>query len=572
MRKTFIIVLSCVAVLLAAYASYRGYRVWNNNHLMSLGHEFLAKSDKRNAVLAVQKVLRSDPNNLDAIRVMAQITDASRSPSALLWRSRVVELDPHSLQDRIALAQTALAMRDYASATNALEGVDPAGKETAAYHNIAGAVDAAANKFDEAKTHFLDASRLDPQNPAPQLNLAVVRLHGTNALELEEARTALQRLASNPTNSSLRCQALRELTVDAMSHKHEDTALVLSRQLMQETNSAFTDKILLLEVLLETRNADFKPMLANFQRDAAPNSSKIYELATWEMAKTPPGDTLAWLRSLPMNTQTNQPTTLLVTEGFAASKDWRGLQVWLEKQNWGELEFLRHAFMSRALRGQELTDTAKTEWEQALNSAQGQKRSLIMLLGLSSNPDNVALNGQKQSFVMLLRLAAQWNWVNEVEELLWTIVNRYPQEKWATDALTRILFAGGQTRSLMQLFTQELKRTPSDLAAKNNLAMTALLLNAKEFKPNDLAREVCQQDPTNASYVSTYAYSLLIQKKGLEAQKIIERLKPQELQDPVIAGYYGLILRANGEKTKARTYLDISAKAKMLPEEQKLFE
>jgi len=135
MRKLFIILLCCVAVLLAGYAGYRGYRVWKNKHLMTLSHEFLAKSDTRNAVLSVQEVLRSDPNNLDATRMMAQLAEASRLPNALLWRSRVVELAPHSLQDRLALAQTALTMRDYATATNALEGVDTADKETAAITN-----------------------------------------------------------------------------------------------------------------------------------------------------------------------------------------------------------------------------------------------------------------------------------------------------------------------------------------------------------------------------------------------------------------------------------------------------
>jgi hypothetical protein len=550
MRKMFIIVLCCAAVLLGGYASYRGYIVWKDKHLMSLAHEFLAKSDGRNALLAVQEVLRSSPNNLDATRVMAQLADASRSPAALVWRSRVVELDPRSLPDRLALAQTALVMRDYQTATNALAGVDTAGKKTAAYHNIAGAVDAAANQPAEAEIHFLEASRLEPQNSAPQLNLAVVRLHGTNTLDMEEARIVLQRLAANPTNSSLRCQALRELTLDAMGHKHEDAGLALSKQLIQETNSAFTDWILRLEVLLETKNADFKPALATCQREASTNQSKISELATWEMAKTSPGDALAWLRSLPMNMQTNQPTTLLVAECYTSSKNWRGLQAWLEKQHWAELEFIRHAFMSRGLRGQELPDAAKTEWAQALNSA----------------------NGQKQSLIMLLRLAAQWKWVNEGEDLLWTIVNRFPQEKWASQALTQTLFAAGQTQSLMQLFKQELERTPSDLAAKNNLAMTALLLNAKELNPNDLAREVYQQAPTNSSVAATYAFSLYLQRKSAEALKVMQQLNPQDLDSPSIAGYYGLILKATGSNAKAKVYLDLTSKAGLLPEERKLFD
>jgi predicted Zn-dependent protease len=205
--------------------------------------------------------------------------------------------------------------------------------------------------------------------------------------------------------------------------------------------------------------------------------------------------------------------------------------------------------MGRGLRGQELADSSKTEWEQALNSA----------------------HGQKQSLVTLLRLAAQWNWVNEAEDLLRTIVNRYPQEKWATQALTQALYVGGQTRSLMQLFNQELNRSPFDLNAKNNLAMTALLLDVKELKPNDLAREVYQQAPTNSSFAATYAFSLYIQGKNAEALKVMQQLTPQDLDQPSIAGYYGLILKATGSGANARVYLDWTSKAALLPEERKLF-
>jgi Flp pilus assembly protein TadD len=124
----------------------------------------------------------------------------------------------------------------------------------------------------------------------------------------------------------------------------------------------------------------------------------------------------------------------------------------------------------------------------------------------------------------------------------------------------------------MSLYSQELKRSPSDLGMKNNLAMTALLLDAQEQKPYELAREVSEKAPTNAAFVSTYAFSLHRQKKDAEALKVIERLKPQELQNPSIAGYYGLILKATGNGAKARVYLDLAAKGHLLPEEKKLFE
>jgi Flp pilus assembly protein TadD len=517
---------------------------------MGLAHQFLAKSDGRNALLCVQKVLRTDPHNLDATRVMAQLTEAARSPSALLWWGKVVELNPHSLNDRLALAQTAMTLRDYATATNALAGVNQADQNTVAYQDVAGAVAAAANQTAQAEAHFLEAARLDPQNESVQFNLAVVRLHGTNDLDQAEARISLQRISSNATNAYVRCQALRERALDALRHRQADEALSLSKQLLQETNSTFQDRLLRLVVLKETRNAGFRPAVTAFENEARNNPGKIAELATWQMANTSPQDALTWLRTLPANTQTNQSVEILVAECCTMLQDWRGLQSSIERQNWAELEFMRHAFLSRALRGQDLADSAKAEWELALQAA----------------------NGQKGSLVMLLRLAAQWNWQNEGEDILWTIVNRYPGEQWAIQALSQAVYADGRTRSLMQLFSQEAKSDPSNLSIKNNLAMTALLLNAQELKPYDLAREVYQKSPTNASYASTYAFSLYLQGKNAEALKVMTTLKPQQLQDPSIAGYYGLILKATGDRARARTYLDWTSKAHLLPEEKKLFD
>ena len=548
-RKVLLVVLVLgILALGGGYAGYRGYKSIRQAHLIKQAQHYLTKSDAKKALLCLQRVLRSNPRNVEACRLMAELSEAGRSPGALLWRSRVVELNPRSLDDRLALAQSAMMFRDYELATNALEGVDAAGKKTAAYYNIAGVVASTVGQFAQAEAHFLEAARLEPTNPAPQLNLAVVRLHSTNTSAMAEARTTLTRISSS--SSALRCQALRELVVDSMRSRQTNAALELSRNLVQQTNSIFSDRLLRLDVLKGSQNAEFKPALAAFQREAGTNTANIYELSVWQMTRIGPAETLAWLRSLPRNTQTNQPVALLTAECYTMLRDWRGLQNSLKQQDWAELGFVHHAFQTRALRGQDLPDAAKAEWDLALKTA----------------------NGQKASLVMLLRLAAQWGWQSEGEDLLWTIVNQYPGEKWAIQALTQDLFAGGRTRPLMMLYSQQMKRTPSDLSVKNNLAMTALLLDAQELKPHELAREVYEKAPTNAAYVSTYAFSLHMQKKDAEALKVIEQLKPRDLENPSIAGYYGVILKATGNGAKAKPYLEWAFKSPLLPEERKLFE
>ena len=550
MRKTFTILLCGIAVLLAGYVGYRSYKVWKCSHLMGLAHQFLVKRDGRDALLCVQQVLRSDPHNLDATRMMAQLTAATGSPSALLWWSRVVELKPNSLDDRLALAQTAIMMGNYPTATNALAGVDPTGTNTVAYQNVAGAVAATANHPAQAEAHFLEAARLDPGNESVQLNLAMVRLTGSNDLDQAEARIMLQRISLGATNASLRSDALRDLCVDALRHRQVDTALSLSKQLVQETNSTFQDRLMRLDVLRATKNASFTPTLTTFRREAANDPGEISALATWQMERISAPETLMWLRTLAPAMQTNLTVEVLVAECCTMDRDWSGLQSSIEKQHWAELEFFRHAFLSLALRGQGLADSAKAEWELALQASEGRQASLAMLL----------------------RLAAQWHWQNEAEEILRMIVNRYPTDQGAVQALSQMLFVEGRTKSLMQLYGQETKLFPSSLSMKNNLAMTALLLDAQELKPYDLAREVYQQSPTNASYVSTYAFSLYQQGKNAEALKVMKTLSPGELQNPSVAGYYGLILKATGDRAKARAYLAWTAKAQLLPEEKILFD
>lgn len=550
MRKIIIIaVASCTALLLLGYTGYRGYRVWKEHHWMNLAQDFVAKSDGRSAYLSLQQVLRFNPRNLEACRLMADLAEASRSPGALVWRNRALELSPDSLEDRLALVKTALAYGDIAVATNAIAEVSPAGKQTAEYHNLAGTLAIAAGQFQPAQVHFNEAIRLEPWNAVPKLNLAIVRLYSTNALDLEEARVALKRISASSTNLNLRCQALRELVGDALRHKQANAALAHSADLLKQTNSVFRDRLIRLDVLKQFEAPELKTAVPAFQREAAGQVGKVTEMATWQMTRTGPRDALNWLQTLPVTDQTNQAVALLMAECRTQLKDWAGLQAALEKQDWAELEFMRHAFLTCALREQNLAAAAKAAWNQCRQAAGAKKVSLAMLLQLTS----------------------KWRWSSETEEILWTIVKSYPDDQQSFRVLAQTLYASGRTRPLMNLYELGTKRQPADLGMKNNLAMTALLLNAQELKPHDLAREVFQREPTNAAYASTYAYSLYVEGKPAEALKIFQSLKPEALEHPSIAGYYGLILKTTGTPEKAQAYFNWATRGHLLPEERKIF-
>ncbi|HEY1662559.1 MAG TPA: hypothetical protein VGI03_09090 [Verrucomicrobiae bacterium] len=550
MRKTIVILMTCIIVLLLGFSGFRGYELWKQNHWMALAKSFAAKGDVHNEFLALEQVLKSNGRNLEACRMMAGLAEASHSASAIIWRKEVVELDPNSINDRLALAQTGIFSHDFATAENALAGVNAAGKNTAAYYSVAATLALAMNKPDDAQADFAQAVRLDPSNPSPQLNLAVLELHGTNSLDRQEARITLQRIGMSSTNNLIRDQAKRELIMDSLQFGDNSTALSLSKELASQKNSAFTDKLLRLDVLRKTRSEEYEYTMASYERDAANNSDELYQMATWLMEGNSPAQTLSWLRSLPANTQTNMPAAVLIAQCEIQVQDWRGLQNSVSKQSWGKLEFTRHAYLSYALREQGLYDASKAEWDVAVRAA----------------------NGQDLTLTTLFHFAVQCKWQDEAQQILWTIVNNYPQEQWASKELASGLYESGSTRPLMQLFGVQVNRNPNDLDAKNDLALTALLLRAQELNPYELARNVYQQAPTNSYYACTYAFSLYLQGKNADALKIMQQLTAADLKNNSTDGYYGLILRVAGDKTDANAYLTRSLKGQLLPEERTMFQ
>lgn len=111
----------------------------------------------------------------------------------------------------------------------------------------------------------------------------------------------------------------------------------------------------------------------------------------------------------------------------------------------------------------------------------------------------------------------------------------------------------------------------NNLALKNNLAMMALLLNATEHKPHDIARDVYTRASTNGYYASTYAFSLCLQQPS-EAVKVFERVDAKLLEEPGRSrATTPWRCKARATRRKPRATGKRPAKTKLLPEEAATF-
>jgi len=548
-RGILLPVLIAVAVLAAiAGAVVFGpnlYRSWKHDRLVRQAHEFIETDDVRNAVLCLRKAILSKPSSIEAARLMAGLAEKLRSSEAIHWRSRIVDLEPTNAQFRVEWADTALLLGDANTAERALTSLGESGRRLSGFHKTSGTLALARNESAAAESHFAEVVRLDPTNLAARLNWAAVRLQSTNAAVNSEARQEIRQLAAQP---SVRGDALRYLATDALARGANEDALRYCEELMALPQTKFLDRMFELSALRQSKSPRLAGRLADLKGEAASDPQHIFALGQWMLNAGWIEDAAAWLTSLSPEQRAAQPVPFIAFDCFVTLRDWASLEAMMDSQDWGHLEFYRLALRAGVHREKKETAAARTTWLRALK----------------------ATDGQLERMVQLARSAGSWGWTEETEEVMKMIVQQFPSEKWAMKSLSTWFHTTGKTVALRNLLQRAIEADPANLQAKAVVALTSLLLDAQDTRMHELAREVYEQRPEDPFFTSAYAYSLCLQQKFSEALQFFQKLKPEQLQEPTIAAYYGIILCEAGKRAEAQRYLDLAERAKLLPEEKEL--
>jgi predicted Zn-dependent protease len=544
-------IISVLAVIGIAGAAWLGRPAWHQfkeKRAMNQARAFLDKGDYPSAILSLRLALTLNSDNLEAVRIMANLADMANSPAALAWRRRIAELEP-TLDNKIIFAACALRHEKppFPIATQALEEIRAPGQTNTAYHLVESQLALKLNRLPEAESHLQTALTLDPTNRFHRLNLATVRLQSTNAAVAVAARAELAKLAND---ADLGRPALRSLIADALTRKDTGAARDYSTRLQSYTNAEFSDHLLHLSVLNESKSPELSEALSHVQGDCGTNTFQIAQTVSWMSANGQGKPALDWLGTLPQASRNAQPLSLVEADCYLTLKDWSGLELRLAEQRWEEQEFLRLALLSRALREQGRRDTATANWRLAVNAASSRAHMLMALL----------------------QLAGAWGWEEETVDLLWAIVKRVPAEDWPLQSLMQTYSANHDSPGMYRVYRALLERKPDSVEAKNNVAMFALLLNRDAARAFELAREVYEADRTNAILASTYAFALHTQGKTDEALKLMQTLEQTDLERPEIATYYAIFLAETGERAAAERYFASAEKGALLPEERRLID
>jgi hypothetical protein len=257
---------------------------------------------------------------------------------------------------------------------------------------------------------------------------------------------------------------------------------------------------------------------------------------------------LDYSKSLPAESLRNWPVPLAIADTYVRLREWQNLEAITAEANWGRFEFLRHAYLARALREQSKLGGAEHEWSAAVKDA-----------------------ANSESLVLLIQAVSEWKWENESTDLLWSLSKHPEKQKEAFLALYRNYAKATDTQGLYRVLARLSELDTTNLDVQNNRAQVSLLLDANPTEARRLAADVYSKSPKNPAYITTFAYSLLTQGNAKEAVRIMGLLSPEQLSEPTISAYYGICLAAAGDE-KARSYLDFGKQANLLPEEKALID
>ena len=342
--------------------------------------------------------------------------------------------------------------------------------------------------------------------------------------------------------------ALRALFRDAVRRMEKDRAFRLAQELQAAPGADFRDRLQYLEILRRMKHADFPSYLARLQQESLRNTPDLARLVSWMNAQRMSAEALEWVRRLPPDTLARQPMPVAVAAIHESQRGWKELEGLLVKGEWGELDFLRLALLSHLNRQNRDGVNSRIQWGLAVTKA----------------------GDRADALGTLARLAEGWGWTKEAEEIYWKLGSGTSPQRWALQSLYRQYRLRGDTEGLHRVLSRTLDGEPTDLVARNNLALLSLLLGRDTEKALAWSAELREKNAGNALFVSTYAFALHKSGRTAEGIKVFEKLREEQLRNPSVAAYYGVLLAADGQLDKARRFLDLAARATLLPEEQRL--
>ncbi len=548
------LVIAAVAVAIGAWLGIdpikEQYHLWKQQRALKQAKGFIEKNDAADAQLALQVAFQAAPGNIGAFRIAADMLEQVGSRQSLDVRQEIVQMMSATVDDRVALVNSAIKFGDYNAAHDALSQMAPedANKPPALAAALSFAV---ATENAPVADMLLDRLKaMTPDNEDLKFAQAALHLKHPDAAKRDDAHRYLEQIATNPKFS---LRAHRQLMSDAMARRDYLQAKKWAGLLAADPGATFKDRLYKanFDELLDKR--PFGDVFAELAPLAGATPSDAVDFSDWLLVQGKVAQADSWLGGLPPAVRDTSPVNSARAGTAAQLKDWDRLATMLEAGAWGPVppEVIRLA-MAAHLVGSRGSPTLQAQvWDQAIQAGQN---SLL-------------------SLVALQRLAGVWLFEAESERTLWAITRVFPDQTWAHQALFNAYRAKGDAASMRDVMIVLRDAHPSVVRYKHDAALLTLLTQpASDWDPpKDVVQQLYQKDTANPFYATSYAFALAQAGKAPEALAVVTRMSQADRDYSPRSPYLAYVYGVNKDRGQVDRLQGLSLGTKFTKEEQALF-
>jgi len=387
-------VVGLVVLLAGAWFAYQPvknrYKIWKQQRALVQAKDFIEQQDYPSAKLSLNVALTAVPGDTNALRVAAELLEQAGSPEAMILRRRLVQLEPDSLNDRVALINGALRYRDINAARDALRDMPLKHTNEPAAIKVALAYALATENHPIADALYDRLKLIEPDNDNLKVMHALLRLKSPKAESVEKAR---RELAVYEGEARYAFFIHREMLLGAVQRNDRVEARRLAKLIASDPQATLGDRLHEANFALNVDHRPFGEIFTALTLGATQQTADAAELIRWSILVGEPAQGAAWLKTLPAQTQDDALLLPVKAELAAAQSQWDELADLLEKGAWGQVDrdTVRLAFSAKLAGDRNNAALRRQIWDEALTSA---SRSLA-------------------SLTLLYRVAGIWNWEAE---------------------------------------------------------------------------------------------------------------------------------------------------------------
>ena len=280
---------------------------------------------------------------------------------------------------------------------------------------------------------------------------------------------------------------------------------------------------------------------------ASPKPEDLPKLIAWMTAHDLAGLVSSWSLELAPEIGSRPEVRVAVAEAHGKAQDWQRLRAMTESGPWAELDFLRSAYFSRAMRLLKDDAAAETAWKKAVADA--------------TEKGSGALE-------RLARVAQGFGWQEQTEEVLWQLALKPGCPRWAADSLWRSSLAHGTAAQLAKSSRLLAETDPRHVRTRDCDIAAAMLTHTNESAVWKFASALHAAAPADVVLTLIHALALHKQGKAAEAKALVGTLDPDALQEPRSALFHGVFLAASSHPAEAAKSFEVDG-IRTLPIEER---